>query len=134
MKQSDKRDWALETRLVHGSEREESGSSRGVPTVQPIYTSTTYLHPDAEALDRAFENSLSGKESETAFVYGRQGNPNTYVLESVIAQANGGVGAIAYSSGMAAIHAALLAARLPTGSKILAATDVYGSTISRVRK
>jgi len=97
MKRSVKGDWALETRLVHGSEREEDRSSRGVPTVQPIYTSTTYLHPDAEALDRAFENSLSGNESETAFVYGRQGNPNTYALESLIAQAEGGVGAVAYS-------------------------------------
>jgi cystathionine beta-lyase/cystathionine gamma-synthase len=134
MKRSDKGDWALETLLVHGSEREEGRSSRGVPTVQPIYTSTTYLHPDAEALDRAFENSLSGNESETAFVYGRQGNPNTYALESVIAQAEGGVGAIAYSSGMAAIHAALLAAGLTTGSKILAAKDLYGSTISLLRQ
>jgi cystathionine beta-lyase/cystathionine gamma-synthase len=105
-----------------------------VPTVQPIYTSTTFLHPDSEALDRAFENSLSGNESETAFVYGRQGNPNTYALESVIAQAEGGVGAIAYSSGMAAIHAALLAAGLTTGSKILAAKDLYGSTISLLRQ
>ena len=134
MKRSDKGDWALETLLVHGSEREEGRSSRGVPTVQPIYTSTTYLHPDAEALDRAFENSLSGNESETAFVYGRQGNPNTYALESVIAQAEGGVGAIAYSSGMAAIHAALLSAGLTTGSKILAAKDLYGSTISLLRQ
>ncbi|TME05489.1 MAG: aminotransferase class I/II-fold pyridoxal phosphate-dependent enzyme [Chloroflexi bacterium] len=134
MKRSVKGDWALETRLVHGSEREEDRSSRGVPTVQPIYTSTTYLHPDAEALDRAFENSLSGNESETAFVYGRQGNPNTYALESLIAQAEGGVGAIAYSSGMAAIHAALLAAGLTTGSKILAAKDLYGSTISLLRE
>ncbi len=105
-----------------------------MPTVQPIYTSTTYLHPDAEALDRAFENSLSGNESEIAFVYGRQGNPNAYALESVIAQAEGGVGAIAYSSGMAAIHAALLAAGLTTGSKILAAKDLYGSTISLLRQ
>ncbi len=134
MKRSVKRDWALETLLVHGSEREEGRSSRGVPTVQPIYTSTTFLHPDSEALDRAFENSLSGNESETAFVYGRQGNPNTYALESLIAQAEGGVGAIAYSSGMAAIHAALLAAGLTTGSKILAAKDLYGSTISLLRE
>src|SRR6266571_2966221 len=134
MKRSVKRDWALETLLVHGSEREEGRSSRGVPTVQPIYTSTTFLHPDSEALDRAFENSLSGNESETAFVYGRQGNPNTYALESVIAQAEDGVDAIAYSSGMAAIHAALLAAGLTTGSKILAAKDLYGSTISLLRQ
>lgn len=134
MQRSDDGGWDLETLLVHGSEREESGSSRGVPTVQPIYTSTTYLHSDAEALDRAFEKSLSGNESEIAFVYGRQGNPNAYALESVIAKAEGGAGAVAYSSGMAAIHAALLAAGLTRGCKILAAKDLYGSTISLLRQ
>jgi cystathionine beta-lyase/cystathionine gamma-synthase len=136
MKRSVKGDWALETLLVHGSgsEEENGGSSRGVPTVQPIYTSTTYIHSNAEALDRAFEHSLSGEEDEMAFVYGRQGNPNAYALESVMAQAEGGVGAIAFSSGMAAIHAALLAAGLVPGSKILAARDLYGSTISLLRQ
>ena len=136
MKRSDKGDWALETLLVHGSgsEEENGGSNRGVPTVQPIYTSTTYIHPSAKALDQAFEHSLSGKEDDMAFVYGRQGNPNAYALESVMAQAEGGVGAIAFSSGMAAIHAALLAAGLVPGSKILAARDLYGSTISLLRQ
>ena len=65
MRRSESGGWALETLLVHGvsgigSKGEESWSSRGTPTVQPIYSSTTYLHPNAEALDQAFENSLSG--------------------------------------------------------------------------
>src|SRR5579859_5770859 len=105
-----------------------------MPTVQPIYTSTTYIHSNAEALDRAFEHSLSGNQDDMAFVYGRQGNPNAYALESVMTQAECGAGAIAFSSGMAAIHAALLAAGLVPGSKILAARDLYGSTISLLRQ
>lgn len=137
MKRSNNRDWTLETLLVHGYEREReegSGSRKGVPTVQPIYTSTTYLHYDAETLDRAFDNSLSGEKGETAFVYARQGNPNAYALETVMTQAEGGVGAIAFGSGMAAIHAALLTAGLVAGSKILAAKDLYGATTSLLRQ
>lgn len=136
MKRTNNRDWTLETLLVHGQERErEEGESRkGVPTVQPIYTSTTYLHYNAETLDQAFDNSLLGKEGEMAFVYARQGNPNAYALETVMAQAEGGVGAIAFGSGMAAIHAALLAAGLVAGSKILAAKDLYGATTNLLRK
>jgi len=135
MKRSNNRDWTLETLLVHGYERErEEGSRKGVPTVQPIYTSTTYLHYNAETLDRAFDNSLSGEKGETAFVYARQGNPNAFALETVMAQAEGGVGAIAFGSGMAAIHAALLAGGLVAGSKILAAKDLYGATTSLLRQ
>ncbi|HAH00684.1 MAG TPA: hypothetical protein DCL75_17935, partial [Ktedonobacter sp.] len=110
MRRSKNQEWALETLLVHGNEREREGegggSSKGVPTVQPIYTSTTYLHENAGALDQAFDDSLAAKEGEMAFVYGRQGNPNAYALETVMAEAEGGVGAITFGSGMAAIHAA----------------------------
>ncbi|TMD00600.1 MAG: aminotransferase class I/II-fold pyridoxal phosphate-dependent enzyme [Chloroflexi bacterium] len=137
MKRSNNRDWTLETLLVHGYEREReegSGSRKGVPTVQPIYTSTTYLHYNAETLDRAFDTSLSEEKGETAFVYARQGNPNAFALETVMAQAEGGVGAIAFGSGMAAIHAALLAGGLVAGSKILAAKDLYGATTSLLRQ
>src|SRR5436305_6200895 len=137
MKRSNNRDWTLETLLVHGYEREReegSGSRKGVPTVQPIYTSTTYLHYNAETLDRTVDTSLSEEKGETAFVYARQGNPNAFALETVMAQAEDGVGAIAYGSGMAAIHAALMAAGLAPGSKILASKDLYVSTISLLRK
>jgi cystathionine gamma-synthase/methionine-gamma-lyase len=105
-----------------------------VPTVQPIYTSTTYLHYNAETLDQAFDESMSGEEGKMAFVYARQGNPNAYALETVLAQVEGGVGAIAFGSGMAAIHAALLTAGLVAGSKILAAKDLYGTTTSLLRQ
>ncbi len=136
MKRPNNRNWTLETLLVHGHEREreEGGSRKGVPTVQPIYTSTTYLHYNAETLDQAFDDSMSGEEGKMAFVYARQGNPNAYALETVLAQAEGGVGAIAFGSGMAAIHAALLTAGLVAGSKILAAKDLYGATTSLLRQ
>ncbi|GCE17206.1 hypothetical protein KDK_10060 [Dictyobacter kobayashii] len=126
-------DWNLETRLVHGGRNKVPGSTTGGhPTVRPIFASTTYTHENIEALDQAF----SGKtpDGEQAYVYARQGNPNAYGFESAMAQIEGGVGAIAFGSGMAAIHAALLAAGLTTGTKIVASRDLYGPTITLLRK
>lgn len=121
----------IETMLVH-SGRNRRPSSGGTPTVLPIYASTTYLHESAEALDQAF----SGKTPEgvAAFVYARQSNPNAYGLEETLASVEGGVGAVACGSGMAAIHVALLAAGLTTGAKIVASKDLYGPTISMLQK
>jgi len=124
--------WTLNTLFVHGEERPRTESSTVHPSVQPIYASTTYLHPNAEALDRAFDGATA--TGELAYVYGRQGNPSTSGLEAVMAQAEGGVGAVSFSSGMAAIHAALLAAGLASGSKIMAAQDLYGSTVALLRQ
>src|SRR5579883_698272 len=121
----------IETTLVH-SGRNRRPSSGGTPTVLPIYASTTYLHESVEALDQAF----SGKtpEGAAAFVYARQSNPNAYGLEETVALVEGGAGAVACGSGMAAIHVALMAAGLTTGAKIVASKDLYGPTISMLQK
>ncbi len=50
-----------------------------------------------------------------------------------MAQAERGIGAVVFGSGMAAIHAALLTAGLTPGTKILAAQDLYGPTIGMLR-
>src|SRR6266516_2019983 len=134
MKQRNDESWALNTLFVHGSRSNLNGSTQGEPTVQPIYSSTTYVHQSAQALDHAFDATFTHEEEELAYVYARQGNPNAHALESVMAQAEGGVGAVAFGSGMGAIQAALLAAGLAAGSKLVAAKDLYGSTISLLRK
>ena len=134
MKQSDNTSWALDTIFVHSGEHNRNASTMGTPTAQPIYASTTYLHQNAEALDEAFDRTSSSAEGEEAYVYARQGNPNAHALETVMARAEGGVGAVAFGSGMAAIHAALMAAGIAPGSKIVASKDLYGSTISLLRK
>jgi cystathionine beta-lyase/cystathionine gamma-synthase len=131
MKQSDYSSWALDTLLVHSNKLSRTTNNSGKPTVEPIYTSTTYLHTNADALDQAFSGRLSS--GEQAFVYARQGNPNAQTLEEVMAQAERGIGAVVFGSGMAAIHAALLTAGLTPGTKILAAQDLYGPTIGMLR-
>lgn len=132
MKKPDHSSWKLETLLVHGTGRERTMSAAGTPTIQPIYASTTYLHDDTELLDHALDGKLPS--GEPAFAYGRQGNPNACALGELMAKAESGVGAVVYGSGMAAIHAALLASDLAPGSKVVAAQDLYGATITLLRK
>ena len=123
MNQPDVTSWKLDTIFVQGNEHRRTIASTGTPTVQPIYASTTYLHRDAATLDQAFTPDEDG-----AYVYARYGNPNAHALETLLTQVEGGVGAVTFSSGMAATHAALLAAGLAPGSKILVAQDLYGPT------
>src|SRR5947209_10786514 len=103
MEQTERTSWAPDTLFVHGRNHPRTGmkaqgNMTGVPTVQPIYASTTYLHENVEALDQAFEGSRSGEQT---YVYGRQGNPSVNAFETIMAQAEGGVGAVAFGSGMA---------------------------------
>ena len=130
MKEAEPQNWSLDTLFVHGGEYIRPMHQTGAPTIQPIYTSTTFLHTDAERLDQAFDENAAGEQS---FVYARQGNPNTHALEHVLAKAEGGVGAVVMGSGMAAIQGALMAAGLTAGAKVLVAQDLYGATVSLLR-
>src|SRR5579884_4485610 len=121
-------DWNIDTLLVHGGLNQRRTNAAGTPTVNPIYASTTYVHENAEALDRAFGGKTP--DGDPAFVYARQANQSSSAFEKALAQAERGVGAVAFGSGMAAIHASLLAAGLGPGCKILAAQDLYGQTIT----
>jgi cystathionine gamma-synthase/methionine-gamma-lyase len=62
------------------------------------------------------------------FVYTRYGNPTTAALEEAVRAVEEGATACAYATGMAAVHAALLACDLKSGSTVLASRDVYGAT------
>lgn len=123
----DRHSWSLTTRLIHEGER--AGAPVPVPTATPIYTSSTYVYPRAADLDDCFEHG-------EGYVYARHGNPTVAAFEQALTMAEGGAGAVAFGSGMAALHAALLAAGTPRGEtsprvqRILAARDLYGATTS----
>jgi cystathionine gamma-synthase/methionine-gamma-lyase len=116
--------WRFNTRLVHEGEYLPSEGVR--PTAMPIFATSTFVHPTAEALDQAFDDN--------GLVYARYGNPTVGGFEQAVASIESGVGAVAFGSGMAAIYVALLAAGTPRGAmqpepcSILAAQDLYGST------
>jgi cystathionine beta-lyase/cystathionine gamma-synthase len=124
MNEPGKRSFA--TRAVHTGERTPAG--RYSPVVTPIHPAVSYVYDSADELD-----AVLGAEQE-GYVYHRYGNPTVAAFERVMADLEGGESALAFSSGMAAIHAALLAAGVRAGSAIVAATDLYGATFSLVGK
>jgi len=93
-----------------------------VPTVTPIHYSVTYQYEQVQDLDAVFEGTRQG------YVYSRHGNPTVTALEEAVAALEEGERALAFASGMAAIHAALLAVGARAGSTLVAAQDIYGAT------
>ncbi|MCS7050602.1 MAG: PLP-dependent aspartate aminotransferase family protein, partial [Thermomicrobium sp.] len=91
-----------------------------------IYAASTFLYRDIERMDAA----LAGAEG--VFVYGRYGNPTTEALETAIAALEEQEAALAFGSGMAALHATILSC-VETGDRIVASRDLYGQTISLLR-
>src|SRR5918997_1387285 len=118
----------FETRAVHSGER-RAGSQDGregedfYPISTPIYASTTFAHQDVETTDRI----LGGEEP--GYSYARYDTPTVVAFEEALASLEGGdARAFAFASGMAAMHAALVAAELGPGATVLAAEQLYGST------
>jgi cystathionine gamma-synthase/methionine-gamma-lyase len=75
-----------------------------------------------EDLDGIFAGTRRG------YVYTRYGNPTVTALEEAVAALEEGEAGLAFGSGMAAIHAALLAAGARAGSTVVATQDIYGAT------
>src|SRR5918998_5949687 len=114
----------FETRAVHSGERRAGGRKESdfFPISTPIYASTTFSHPDIETTDR-----ILGGEQE-GYSYARYDNPTVVAFEEALGTLEGSGRAFAFASGMAAMHAALVAAELGPGATVLAAEQLYGST------
>ena len=112
----------INTQLVHAGERQ--GPPAGQPVATPIYASATFTYASMQEMDQVFAGEKPG------YVYTRYGNPTTAVFEAVMRDVEGGAVACAYATGMAAVHAALLACDLKAGSTVLASQDLYGATTS----
>jgi cystathionine beta-lyase/cystathionine gamma-synthase len=110
----------ITTKLVHGGERRPLPDA--LPVSTPIYASATFTYASMEEIDQVFAGEKQG------FVYTRYGNPTTAALEEAVRDVEEGATACAYATGMAAVHAALLACDLKTGSTVLASQDLYGAS------
>jgi cystathionine gamma-synthase/methionine-gamma-lyase len=77
-----------------------------------------------DEMDAVFEGTRGGP------LYLRYGSPTVSAFETAVAALEGAEAAQAYSSGMAAIHAALLTAGAKAGASVVAALDVYGATFA----
>lgn len=89
--------------------------------VTPIYQTTAFTFKDLEDLE-SFYNG------ERAYLYSRNGNPNTDELGRAIAQLEEAQDGVAVSSGLGAILVGVLAVA-KSGDHIVAADDLYGGTI-----
>jgi cystathionine gamma-synthase/methionine-gamma-lyase len=112
----------IRTKLVHAGERQTPTDAQPVST--PIYASATFTYDSMQEIDQVFSGEKQG------FIYTRHGNPTIAALEEAMRVVEEGATACAYATGMAAIHAALLACDLKTGSTVLASQDLYGATTS----
>ncbi|MGP0075195.1 MAG: trans-sulfuration enzyme family protein [Bryobacteraceae bacterium] len=114
----------METKAVHAGDRKRNPDAPGafVPSSTPIYTATTYLYEETAKLDRVL-----GRE-EPGFCYGRYDNPTRTGLEELLTELESGASAQVCSSGMMAIHVALLAALTDRRKSVLAANALYGAT------
>jgi O-acetylhomoserine (thiol)-lyase len=108
----------LGTLALHaGQVPDPSTTARAVP----IYATSSYVFKDADNAADLFGLKVFGN------IYSRLMNPTNDVLEKRLAALDGGIGALAFASGQAAITAAILAIT-HVGQNFIAATSLYGGT------
>jgi O-acetylhomoserine (thiol)-lyase len=90
--------------------------------VSPVITaSAAFGYGDAQTAEGIFDGSIKKP------LYSRMGNPTTAKLESIMAKMDGGVGAVATSSGMGATTLATMSL-LEAGDEIISIGGLFGGT------
>jgi len=107
-----------ETIALHGG---YGGDSATRSCAVPIYQTASFEFDSAEHAAALFNLEEAG------FRYSRISNPTVRVLEERLASLEGGVGAVCFGSGQAALHAALLAIIAPD-SNIVSVPQLYGTS------
>ncbi len=97
------------TRAIHVGQEHDPATGAVVP---PIHVASTFVQP--------------GPGQWGQYDYSRSGNPTRAALETTLASLEGGCRALAFSTGMAAVHAVTML--LKSGDHVLAGTDIYGGT------
>ena len=111
--------YKIETISLHAGQ-ESPDSATGARAV-PIYQTTSYVFKSSDHAANLFALNELGN------IYTRLMNPTTDVFERRVAAIEGGTGALAVSSGQAAITFSLLNITRP-GDNIVAANNLYGGT------
>ena len=115
---SEPRFLGFDTLALHAGQRPDpTTGSRAAP----IYQTTSFVFKDTAQAAGLFTSGRAG------YVYSRIANPTVAVLEERLAALEGGVGAVATASGMAAIHLAVMTL-VGGGSHIVSSRALYGGT------
>jgi O-acetylhomoserine (thiol)-lyase len=121
MSDNDARQLGFTTRQLHaGQQADPTTGSRAVP----IYQTTSYVFKDTDHAARLFALQEPGN------IYTRIMNPTSDVFEQRVASLEGGVGALAASSGHAAQAMAILTL-CAAGDHIVSASTLYGGTFNQ---
>ncbi|MCR5122449.1 MAG: aminotransferase class V-fold PLP-dependent enzyme [Ruminococcus sp.] len=107
------------TSLLHTVKPDKN--SRG-ETLPPVYQVSAFAYDSAEQLEKVFNNKAAG------YSYTRVGNPTVDAFEKRVAALEGGIGAVACSSGMAAISTTLMNI-LQAGDEVIVSSGLFGGTI-----
>ncbi len=112
-------DYKFETLQIHaGQSPDPVTKATGVP----IYMSNAFTFDSADQARNIFALEEGG------FFYSRLSNPTVDVLQKRMAALDGGVGAVAFASGTAAIMGLIMSV-CESGDEIVAANNLYGGTI-----
>lgn len=111
--------WKTETKTV------QSGYTpgNGAPRITPIVQSTTYAYETCKAIADLFDLQADGH------MYSRISNPTVEVFENKMADLEGGVGALALSSGQAASMISIMNI-CEAGDHVVALSSLYGGTFN----
>lgn len=113
------KEYKFDTKCVQGSYQPKNGEPRVIPIVQ----STTFSYEDSDAVADLFDLKSDGS------FYTRLGNPTTGYFESKMALLEGGVGALAVSSGQSASLLAILNI-CKAGDHVISSSTIYGGTFN----
>lgn len=110
---------AFDTMAVHAGYEYSANADAITP---PIYASAAFDMENAVRGDALAAGDIEG------FSYSRVANPTVEALEQRLAALEGGVGAVAVASGMAAVSFALLCAA-EGGGRIISPSNLYGASV-----
>ena len=116
------REWGFRTRALHaGGKPDAHTGARAVP----IYQTTAFVFEDTTDAGDLFALRKYGN------IYSRISNPTVAAFEERIASLEGGIGAVATSSGLAA-QFLTFAALAGSGDHVVAAAKLYGGTVTQL--
>jgi O-acetylhomoserine (thiol)-lyase len=122
-RQEQARAFGFETRQLHAGQRPDPNTgARAVP----IFQTTSYVFEDPESAAAYFNLQEYGN------TYSRIMNPTVAVLEERVANLEGGSGAVAFASGIAAQAAALFTLLQP-GDHVVSSSALYGGTVNQLK-
>jgi len=94
------------------------------PTTPPLVPASSYWYDSADDLDRVLGDQQPG------YSYARYASPTVAAFEEAIAALEDAPAAVAFASGMAAIHAAVRWCAPKPGSIVFVSQDCYGGTFT----